>query len=122
MMKTYFISAIASVVLFSTVACSNAPNKAVTEDQQTNSDNRSSDEDVLLVYQIKYKQEGDLKKAGEMKLYLSGDAVRSEMDMQLFGQAMKMTMLGNADDPNKTIMLNPENKTDRKSTRLHSSH
>lgn len=110
-MKENFIAALALLFLFSSAGCSNSSSKEGADGQETSSVERSSGEDVILVYQIKYKGEEGLKPAGSIKLYFSDGAVRSEMDMQTQGQPMKMTMLGNADNPNETLILNTEKKT-----------
>lgn len=110
-MKNNFIAAFALLFLYSAVGCSNSSNKERTEGQETSSVEKASGEDVILVYQIEYKGEEGLKPAGNIKLYFSDGAVRSEMDMQIMGQRMKMTMLGHTDHPHETLMLNVEEKT-----------
>lgn len=52
-----------------------------------------------------------MQSAGSIKIYFSGGAVRSEMDMHIMGQPMKMVMLARADHPDETLLLNTEKKT-----------
>lgn len=111
-MKNNFIVALALLFLCSFVSCSNSSNsEGHTESQEASNTERSSGEDVTLVYQVQYKGEEGLTSAGSIKIYFSDGAVRSEMDMHIMGQSMKMTMLGNASTPNETLILNDEKKT-----------
>lgn len=111
MIKSNLITALALLFLFSSVACSNFSNKEGTESREASNTESSSGEDMILAYQIKYKGEEGLKPAGSIRLSFSDGSVRSEMDIKIRGLNMKMTMLGNADKPDETIMLNTEKKT-----------
>lgn len=111
-MKNNFIVAIALLFLCSFASCSNSSNKEEhTKSQEAGNVEKSSGEDAIMVYQINYKGTEGMQSAGNIKIYFSDDAIRSEMDMHIMGQPMKMIMLARADHPNETLLLNTEEKT-----------
>ncbi len=110
MKKNTFLYLLMSIVVFLTACSGSTSSKEKPEVPETTL-NIGLDDEMLLVYQFKINEGDGLKPAGKTKLYLSGDAIRSETEMQLFGQTTKMVMLANTDDPNKTILLDTEKKT-----------
>jgi len=100
------------LLLLSSVSCANSSNEeGRTESQEASNVKKSSGEDVIMVYQINYKGTEGMQSAGSIKIYFSAGAVRSEMDMHIMGQPMKMILLARADHPDETLLLNTEQKT-----------
>ena len=111
----YFITAILLSVFF--LSCKDAKKKETnnTENpaQETSSSSSKSQkgDTYLLTFEFKTNLEGTLKPAGHMKWYVSEKAFRSEMEMKVMGQEMKMQVLGFPDKPNESILLNDADKT-----------
>lgn len=95
------------------IACSSVSNQEDEnkENQQTETTNKPSRNDLFFMYEITAGVNGGLQPSGNANLYISDKAIRSEMNMRIQGMEMNMVMLANANEPNKTILLNAESKT-----------
>lgn len=95
------------------IACNSVSNQEDenNENQQTETTNKPSGNELFLMYEITAEVNGSLQPSGNANLYIADKAIRSEMNMRIQGQEMNMVMLANANEPNKTILLNAESKT-----------
>lgn len=112
-MKNYFKSLFAIIAFSALIACSNTSKQedAAKKNQQVETVNSSDGDDVFLLYEIMAEVNDSLQPSGKASLYLSDNAIRSEITMLINGREMNMVMLANTDEPNKTILLSAETKT-----------